>query len=62
MYVVAYYIVLAMRNDSTMVNSKKKYQILYYCLTLQCMIQLSIYLFHVLRLTCIDIDMYTIYL
>ena len=58
MYVVAYYIVLAMRNESTMVNSKK---ILYYCFTLQCMIQLSIYLFHVLRLTCIDIDMYTIY-
>ena len=30
MYVVAYYIVFAMRNESTMVNSKK-IKILYYC-------------------------------
>ena len=38
MYVVVYYIVFAMGNESTIVNSKK-IQILYYCLSLQCMIQ-----------------------
>ena len=45
---------IAMRNESTMVNSKKKKkqtnkkktnQIFYYCFTLQCMIQISIYPF-----------------
>ena len=42
MYVVVYYIVFAMGNESTIVNSKK-IQILYYCcLSLQCMIQQSI--------------------
>ena len=41
MYVVAYYIVFAMRNEYTMVNNKK-IQILYYCFTLQFMIKLSI--------------------
>ena len=59
MYIVPYYIVFAMRNESTMVNSKKK-QILYYCFTLQsCIIQLSIsFDRHVLRLTCIDFNIY----
>ena len=42
MYVVVYYIVFAMRNESTIVNSKK-IQILYYSLSLQCMIQQSIW-------------------
>ena len=42
MYVVVYYIVFAMRNESTIVNSKK-IKILYYCLSLQCMIQQSIW-------------------
>ena len=62
-YVVAYYHVFAMKIESTMVKSKKN-QILYYCFTLQCMIQLSIYLSdrHVLLPTYIDINMYTIYL
>ena len=41
MYVVAYYIMCAMWNKSTMVNSKE-IQILYYFFTLQCMVQLSI--------------------
>ena len=57
MHVVVYYIVFAMKNESTMVNSKQ-IQILYYCLTLQCMIQQSI-LFdrHDVRLTYTDITM-----
>ena len=57
MYVVVYYIVFAMRYESTMVNSIK-IQILYCCLTLQCMIQQSI-LFdrHEVRLTYTDINM-----
>ena len=62
MYVVVYYIVFAMRNESTMVNSKK-IQILHYCFTLQCMIQLS-YWFdrHEVRLTHTDINMDIVYL
>ena len=57
MYVLVYYTVFATRNESTMVN-RKKIQILYYCLTLQCMIQQSI-LFdrHEVRLTYTDISM-----
>ena len=42
MYVVVYYIVFAMKNESTIVNSKK-IQILCYCLSLQCMIKQSIW-------------------
>ena len=38
MYVVAYYTVFAMRNESTIVNCKK-IQMLYYCFSLHCMIQ-----------------------
>ena len=53
MYVVVYYIVFAMGNESTIVNSKK-IQILYYCLSLQCMIQQSIY--QEVRLTYTDIN------
>ena len=55
-YIVVYYIVFAMRNESTMVNSKK-IQILFYCLTLQCMIQQS-FLFdrREARLTYMDIS------
>ena len=45
MYVVVYYIVFAMGNESTIVNSKK-IQILYYCLSLQCMTQQSIWFDH----------------
>ena len=57
MHVVVYYIVFAMRNESTMVNSEK-IQILYYCLTLQCMIQQSIWFDrHEVRLTDTDINM-----
>ena len=41
MYVVVCYIVFAMGNESTIVNSKN-ILILYYCLSLQCMIQQSI--------------------
>ena len=44
MYVVAYYIVCAMRNENSMVNSKN-IQILFYCFSLQYMIELSIYHF-----------------
>ena len=57
MYVVVYYDVFAMRNESTMVTSKK-IKILYYYFTLQCVIQQSI-LFdqHELRLTYTDISM-----
>ena len=63
MCVAAYYIVFAMRNKSTIVNSKN-IQILYYCFTSQCMIHI-IYLSilfdrNVLRLTSIDINMYII--
>ena len=43
MYVVAYYIVFAMRNESTMVNCKK-IPILCYNSTLQFIIKLSKYL------------------
>ena len=43
MYVVVYYIVFTTRNESIMVNSKQ-IQILYYCFTLQCMIQQSVWL------------------
>ena len=43
MYVYTYFIVLAMKNESSTVNGKT-IQILYYCLTLQCMIQLFIYI------------------
>ena len=62
MYVVTYYIVFAMRNESTMVNSKI-IQIVYYCLTLQCMIQLFM-LFdrHEVRLMYIDINIDIVYL
>ena len=57
MYVVVYYIVFAMGNESTIVNSKK-IQILYYCLSLQCMIQQSIWFDHQeVRLTFTDINM-----
>ena len=57
MYVVVYYIVFAMGNESTIVNSKK-IQILYYCLSLQCMIQQSIWFDHQeVRLTYTDINM-----
>ena len=42
MYVVVYYTVFAMRNESTLVNNKK-IKILYYSLSLQCMIQQSIW-------------------
>ena len=56
-YIVVYYIVFTMRNKSTMVNSKK-IQILYYCLTLQYMIQQSIrFDRHEVRLTYTDINM-----
>ena len=61
MCVVVYYIVFAMRNESTMVNSKnlRSCNIVLHC---NGMIQLSIFVFdrHVLRLTCVDINMYTI--
>ena len=57
MYVVVYYTVFAMGNESRLVNSKK-IKILYYCFTLECMIQQSI-LFdrHEVRLTYTDINM-----
>ena len=62
MYVFVYYIVLAMINESTMVNSKK-IKILHYCLKLQCMIQQSIWFDrHDVRLTYTDINMYIGYL
>ena len=64
MYIVAYNIVFAMRNEPSMANNKK-IKILYYCLTLQCMIQLSIWFdrhVHVVRLLYIDINMDTVYL
>ena len=55
MYVAVYNIVFAIRNESTMVNSKK-IQIVYFCLTLQCMIQQSIWFDrHEVRLTYTDI-------
>ena len=61
MYVVVYYIVFAMGNESTIVN--KSIQILYYCLSLQCMIQQSIWFDHQeVRLTYTDINMYISYL
>ena len=61
MYVVAYYIVFAMRNESTMVSSKNIQ--MYYCFKLQYMMQISIWFDrHVVRLTYIDIYMDTIYL
>ena len=41
-YVVAYYSVFAMRNESTVVNNKN-ILMLYYCFTLQCMIKKSIW-------------------
>ena len=52
-----HYIVFAMLDNSTMVNSKIIRFFLYFCLTLQYMIQLSMYLIwpKVLRLICIDI-------
>ena len=57
MYVVVYYIVFAMGNESTIVNSKK-IRILYYCLSLQCMIQKSVWFDHQeVRLTYTDINM-----
>ena len=57
MYVVVYYIVFAMRNESTIVNSKN-IQILYYFLSLQCMIQQSIWFDRQeARLTYTDINM-----
>ena len=57
MYVVVYYIVFAMGNESTIVNSKK-IQILYYCLSLQCMIQQTIWFDHQeVRPTYTDINM-----
>ena len=58
MYVVVYYIVFAMgKCESTIVNSKK-IQILYYCLSLQCMIQQSILFDHQeVRLTYTAINM-----
>ena len=59
MYAVAYYIVFAMRIESTMVKCKQ-IQILCYCFTLQCMIYHIDR--HVLRLTCIDINVFIIYL
>ena len=64
MYVVTYYIVFVMGNESTMVNSKK-IQILYYCFTLQYMIYLSTciwFYLHVVCLTCIDINTDIVYL
>ena len=61
-YVVAYYIMLAMRNESTMVKSKKIH-ILYYYFTLQCMIKLSIWFdHHVVCLTETNINMDIVYL
>ena len=57
MYVVVYYIVFTTRNESIMVNSKK-IQILYYCFTLQCMIQQTIWFdCHEVRQTYTDIKM-----
>ena len=63
MYVVAYYTVLAMRNESTVFNTKN-IKILYNCLTLQLyMIQLSIWFdHHVVRLMYIDFNMDMVYL
>ena len=62
MYAAMYYIVFAMKNESTMVNSKK-IQILYYCLTLQCTIQKSIWFDrHEVRQTYTEINMYIGYL
>ena len=62
MYVVAYYIVFAMRNESTPVNSKinSDIAVLFYF----AIHDPSIYLFdrHVLHRTYIDIDMYIVYL
>ena len=55
--IVVNYIVFAMRNESTMGNSKT-IQILNYCLALQCMIQQSIWFDrHEVRLTYIDVNM-----
>ena len=55
MCIVVYYIVFAMKNEFTMVNNKK-IQIMYYCFTLQCMIQLSILFdLHEERLTYTDL-------
>ena len=57
MYVVVYYIVFATRNESTKVKSKN-IQILYYWLSLQCMIQQSIrFDRHEVRVTYTDINM-----
>ena len=57
MYVVVYCIVFAMRNESTIGNSKN-IQILYYCLSLQCMIQQYIWFDRqAVRLTYTDISM-----
>ena len=57
MYVVVYYIVFAMRNESKMDNSKK-IQNLYYCLILQCMIKQYIWFDrHEVRLTYTYINM-----
>ena len=62
MYVVEYYIVFVMRNESTMINCQK----IRYCiivLQIQGMIQLSIWFDrHVVRLTYIDINMDIVYL
>ena len=61
MYVVAYYVVFAMRNESTMVNSRKKsYLVLLFYIAMH---DPTIYLFvrHELHLACIDINMYMIY-
>ena len=55
MYIAVYYIVFAMRNESTIVNNTK-IQILYYCFTLQYMIQLPIWFDrHEERLTYTDL-------
>ena len=65
MYPVAYYIVFAMRNESTMVNSKKYSDLV--LLFDSAMHDPTIYISivfacHALRVTCIDINMYIIYL
>ena len=57
MYVVAYYVVFAMRSKSTMVDSKNKSDIvlLFYIAMHDLTIYLSFFYHHVSRPTCIDI-------
>ena len=62
MYVVAYYIVFAMRNEFSMVNSKKlrTFIIVFHC-NAWSNYRYILFKHHVLRLTCIDENMFIIY-